>query len=311
MRPHCVVTVDGSWVFVPWALRVSSYSSERLSWRIQKHPWFYTVATEYSSCSSSHFYLHLFATLWELRTRRCVFLISVLSPQVSLYSSNLAGQGALTVPGLFDAIGLCTVEELVAACETKFKRRCPTLPQFSFLLSPSCILFATASELKFGEPFNFWAWNGWWSKIWFHSSRVKWPVVNIVCEFGYLVSIDIFWFGFWGPAWFMSIPPVKSNSVGSGYVSHCWTYAFENHCNHCFDIRNNVKHRTKLRRLRIRWDIIDIAQFKIVVLNWCLGLVMGVLVWWGVTRQVPSTLPVDFFNCVRGTRMEHFNNQIP
>ena len=28
--------------------------------------------------------------------------------------------------------------------------------------------------------------------------------------------------------------PVLSNSVGSGYVSHCWTSAFDDHFNHCF-----------------------------------------------------------------------------
>ena len=27
---------------------------------------------------------------------------------------------------------------------------------------------------------------------------------------------------------------VKSNSVGSGYVSHCWTSAFDDHFHHCF-----------------------------------------------------------------------------
>ena len=28
--------------------------------------------------------------------------------------------------------------------------------------------------------------------------------------------------------------PVKSNSVGFGYVSHGWTSAFDDHFNHCF-----------------------------------------------------------------------------
>ena len=30
--------------------------------------------------------------------------------------------------------------------------------------------------------------------------------------------------------------PVKSGSVGSGYVSHCWTSAFDDHLNHCFAV---------------------------------------------------------------------------
>ena len=30
--------------------------------------------------------------------------------------------------------------------------------------------------------------------------------------------------------------PVKSNSVGSGFVSRCWTSAFADHFNHCFAV---------------------------------------------------------------------------
>ena len=46
-----------------------------------------------------------------------------------------------------------------------------------------------------------------------------------------------------------------------------------------------VKHRIGLRRLRVRRNIINITQFKIVVMKWNLGLVLGVLVWCGVTRR--------------------------
>ena len=35
--------------------------------------------------------------------------------------------------------------------------------------------------------------------------------------------------------------PVKSNSVGSGYVSHCRTSAFDDHFNHCFVVLENKK----------------------------------------------------------------------
>ena len=34
--------------------------------------------------------------------------------------------------------------------------------------------------------------------------------------------------------------PVKSNSVGSGYVSHCWTSSFNDHFDHCFVVRKNL-----------------------------------------------------------------------
>ena len=72
--------------------------------------------------------------------------------------------------------------------------------------------------------------------------------------------------------------PIKSNSVDSGYVSHCWTSAFDDHFDHCFVVLKNVQHRTKSRILRVRRDIINITQIKIVVLGWNLGFVLGVLV---------------------------------
>ena len=72
--------------------------------------------------------------------------------------------------------------------------------------------------------------------------------------------------------------PIKSNSVGFGYVSHCWTSASDYHCNHCFVVLRNVEHRTKLRKLRARRDMINVAQIKLVVLGWNLGLVLVVLV---------------------------------
>ena len=43
--------------------------------------------------------------------------------------------------------------------------------------------------------------------------------------------------------------PVKSNSVFSGYVSHCWTSAFDDLFNHCFAIIKNVEHPIEMRRL--------------------------------------------------------------
>ena len=46
--------------------------------------------------------------------------------------------------------------------------------------------------------------------------------------------------------------PAKSNSVSSGHVSHCWTFALDDHLDHCSVILKNVKHRTKLTILRIR-----------------------------------------------------------
>ena len=38
--------------------------------------------------------------------------------------------------------------------------------------------------------------------------------------------------------------PIKSNSVGSGYVSHCWTSAFD-HFNHGFIVLKDIQHSTR------------------------------------------------------------------
>ena len=82
---------------------------------------------KFSSYSSPS--LHLFATL-ENSTLR--FFHLVLSLQVSLYSSNLVDSVPSSVPALFDAIGLCTVEERVAHCKTRFN----VGVDFATILSP-------------------------------------------------------------------------------------------------------------------------------------------------------------------------------
>ena len=72
----------------------------------------------------------------------------------------------------------------------------------------------------------------------------------------------------------------------------------------------NVEHRTKLRRLNVSGNTIELAQFKIVVLNWSLNLVLGVFSWWCVLQQVSLHIIFGFLSLV-GRRMEHFKNQIP
>ena len=67
-----------------------------------------------------------------------------------------------------------------------------------------------------------------------------------VCEL--VFGVDIFDLNLW--IQFDSVKqPVKSNSVASGYVSHCWTSALDEHVNHCFVIFKNVENRTELRRI--------------------------------------------------------------
>ena len=77
-----------------------------------------------------------------------------------------------------------------------------------------------------------------------------------VCEL--VLGVDIFDLNLW--IQINSVKqPVKRNSVGSGYVSHCRTSAFDDNFSHCFVVFKNVVHRTKLRRQRVRRNIIDIA----------------------------------------------------
>ena len=72
--------------------------------------------------------------------------------------------------------------------------------------------------------------------------------------------------------------PVKRKSVGSGYMSLCWTSAFDNHLEDSLVVLKDVQHRTKSRKLRVRQHTVNIVQIKIVVLGWNLGFVLSVLV---------------------------------
>ena len=103
--------------------------------------------------------------------------------------------------------------------------------------------------------------------------------------------------------------PIKSNSVGSGYMSHSWTSAIDDHFDHDFVILKDVRHRTKSRKLRVRRHTVNIVQIKIVVLGWNLGFVLGVLVWCGITRQVSVYLTFGVVELVWCT-LKHFSNQI-
>ena len=96
--------------------------------------------------------------------------------------------------------------------------------------------------------------------------------------------------------------PIKSNSVGSGYVSHCRTSSFNYHFDHGFVVLKNTELCTKMRRSHVRRNIINITQLKSFVLDWSLGCACMM----GVTQQVSCTLSLDFF----GWFGEEWNNSI-
>ena len=143
-----------------------------------------------------------------------------------------------------------------------------------------------------------------WRKL--YSSRVKFPFGQNVREL--VFGVDVFDLNLWIQIDSVK-QPVKSNSVGSGLVSPCWTSASGDHLDHCFVVLD-VDHRTESRRLRVRRNIINIIHFKSVVLD-------GVLVWFwvclfdGVLRnRFPCTLSLDFFSWF-GEEWNTSKNQIP
>ena len=80
--------------------------------------------------------------------------------------------------------------------------------------------------------------------------------------------------------------PIKSNSVGSWNMSHCWTPAFDYHLNHGFSVLKNEQNCTRMRKIHVRRHTVNMIQIKNVVLGWNLGLVLRVLVWCGIMQQV-------------------------
>ena len=84
-----------------------------------------------------------------------------------------------------------------------------------------------------------------WRK-WFHSSRVKLPLVNMSANWIF-VSTYLIWF------LRIQVDPTKllvqRNSVGSGYVSRRRTSAFNNHLDHSVIVFKNVKQCENVLRL--------------------------------------------------------------
>ena len=113
-----------------------------------------------------------------------------------------------------------------------------------------------------------------WNKRrrWSHSSRVKFSLVNMSasCFFGvHIFDLDL-WF------WIDSVEkPMKSNFVGSGHLSHCWTSSFYDHLDDCFVVFKNLPLRLAFRRMCVCgyevhiWQLINI---KVALFSWCFYL---------------------------------------
>ena len=73
----------------------------------------------------------------------------------------------------------------------------------------------------------------------------------------FLVSTYFTWLGFQiDPV----EPPTKSNSVGSGHVSHRWTSSFNYHFDHGFVVFKDVQLRLSLTRMCVGGYVIPFTQ---------------------------------------------------
>ena len=94
-------------------------------------------------------------------------------------------------------------------------------------------------------------------KRWFHSSRVKFPLVSMSASWFHGVNVFDLDFG----VQIDSIEqPIKSNSVGSGKMSHCRTSSLYNHLDHCFIVFKHIQLSFLMRRLYVGGHKINIIQ---------------------------------------------------
>ena len=230
------VNVDNTWTF--------SRRSPRTCQKVQ-------VLVCLCSSKSRRYCVRLCIWLLHLRAQCGVIFIWISSRRYfTAHALRLKlWLGALSIPGPFDALQLCVVEELATVFETRFNVGL----DFAIILSSrvlSCILFDTVwgqvAELKMlilNEQ-----------RRWFHASRVKLSSVSVLssCFFG----VDVFDLNLRVQVGSVK-QPIKRNSVGSGHVSHCWTSAFDDHFDHCFIIFQNVRLGAKARRFHVWGNVID------------------------------------------------------
>ena len=114
--------------------------------------------------------------------------------------------------------------------------------------------------------------------------QIKNIVPLIACEipFGQHVcklvfGVDILDLNFCGPDYSVK-QPIKSSSVGSAYMYHCWTSAFDDHLI-AASFSSNM-YSTAPNRRNFAFDgTINIVQIKIAVLNWNLVFGCACLMW--------------------------------
>ena len=110
--------------------------------------------------------------------------------------------------------------------------------------APSCVLFVIALTLL--VKLKWLMLNK--HKRWFHSSRVKFLFGQYVCEL--VIGVNICYLNL-GVQIDSIKQPIKSNSVGSGNMSHCRTSHLYDHFDHCFAVFKDAPHSFLTRRIRV------------------------------------------------------------
>ena len=191
----------------------------------------------------------LSTSLPSLRTRRCVGIEFWFVLASGLPDNPTCRLEPLSIPGHLDAIGLFT--------DAGSSPLAWISPQSCYLL----IVLASFSPSSWCSwtSWNSWrnreSWNGWcWTnkEDFFHSSRVKLPLVKMSASWG-LVSLYRIWI--WESRLVLSNTQFKSNSVGYWHMSHLWTPAFDYHLHHGFIVLKHVQHRNRMH-------IINMTQFQ-------------------------------------------------
>ena len=175
---------------------------------------------------------------------------------MNLHQVSLRIQPVLTlsIPGLLDAIGLFTDEELV---RTELGQ--PSKLRFSEQRRElKWLMLKNEEDCSIRHVWNF-------------------PFVNmsaIWClESMYLI-------------WILESRLIQSNSVGSWHMSYCGTSAFDYHLNHSFSVLKHVQHSIGLRKFHIQKHIVNVKQIRTVVRGWSFGLILVRFAWRGSMQQV-------------------------
>ena len=139
----------------------------------------------------------------------------------------------------------------------------------------------------------------------FHSSRVKFPFCQCICEL--VFGVDVFDLNLGVQIIFVK-QPIKSNSLGSGHTSHRRTSAFDDHFNHCFVVVKNVEHRTEKTSRSTKHNQHYSTQDCCAWLALQFGFGYACLMWYHATSFIVLDL---WLSLIEFGKVKDFYNQIP